>query len=127
MDFQMTMRRYGPTVHLTDDEDVVACNTRCLTFMDVVGLHGLTAFARRLNERGTAFFAYDWQPQPLRLMDLVDGFHPKGDRSGPTGLLRRALQGSAAAACAAGAIRVRRDAPHPAGLPPVRGGAVIRR
>ncbi|MCJ0872566.1 STAS domain-containing protein [Streptomyces sp. AP-93] len=82
MDFQMMMRRYGPTVHLTPtgeldvetsavfDEvqaclegvEVVACDLRHLTFMDVCGLHGLTAFARCLDADGIAFFAYNWPP-----------------------------------------------------------------
>ncbi|MFE2142303.1 STAS domain-containing protein [Streptomyces sp. NPDC059456] len=68
-------RRYGPTVHLTlrgeldletrcaldevqaglDGVAVVACDMRRLTFMDVTGLHGLTAFVRRLEGRGIAW------------------------------------------------------------------------
>ncbi|MCY0962909.1 hypothetical protein [Streptomyces sp. H27-H5] len=147
MDLRVTMRRYGPTVHLIllgeldvetraaldevqavpNNVDVVACDMRRLTFMDVVGLHGPTTFARRLNGREIAFFAYDWQPQPLRLMDLVDCLYPKGDRGGPTGLLRRDLRGSAASARAAGATRARKNAPPPAAIRPVRGGAVILR
>ncbi|MFB6510438.1 hypothetical protein [Streptomyces virginiae] len=36
-----------------------------------------------------------WQPQPRRLLDLIDSMYPptctKGIRGGPTGLLRRSL------------------------------------
>lgn len=62
--------------------------------MDVTGLYGLTAFARRLDERRIAF-AYKWQPQPQpqRLLDLVDRLYPpagcNGNRSGPIQPLRR--------------------------------------
>ncbi|MFJ3842031.1 STAS domain-containing protein [Streptomyces sp. NPDC090054] len=132
MDFRVMPRRYGPTVHLTptgeldldtrtaldevpaalDGASVVACDMRHLTFMDVTGLYGLTTFVRRLDARGIAFFAYNWQPQPLRLMDLVDGFHQPAGRKGtggPTRLLRRSLQGSVAAAREAVAARARHD------------------
>ncbi|MEU4360150.1 hypothetical protein ACFYNW_38165 [Streptomyces virginiae] len=47
---------------------------RHLTFTDVTGLHGLTAFAHRLGTRGIAFFAYNRQPQPPSPMNLIDGF-----------------------------------------------------
>ncbi|MFC9583455.1 STAS domain-containing protein [Streptomyces yangpuensis] len=122
MDFRMSMRRYGPTVHLTpageldlhtrsaleetqaaldDGVAVVACDMRLLSFVDVTGLHGLLEFARRLDGRGIAFFAYDWQPQALRLLDLVDGLYLPTTvngktRSTPTTILRRGLQDCAA-------------------------------
>ncbi|MFG2713410.1 STAS domain-containing protein [Streptomyces goshikiensis] len=142
MDFQLRKRRYGPTVHLTpigeldlktkgaldevqtslDGVAVVVCDMRHLTFMDVTGLHGLTASVHRLNARGVAFFAYNWQPQPRRLMDLVDGLHPRagrnGNRHGPTQLLRDSLRGAVAAACVAGAARALQNTPRPAGPPP---------
>ncbi|RSS44818.1 anti-sigma factor antagonist [Streptomyces sp. WAC07061] len=115
-------RRYGPTVHLApvgrldestgavleeataglEDVDVVACDMQDLTLMDVTGLHALIGFARRLDARGIAFFAYNWQPQPLGLLDLVDQQYPQAER--PTRLLRR-LQDFATAARTAGAAR----------------------
>ncbi|MFJ7269169.1 STAS domain-containing protein [Streptomyces sp. NPDC099050] len=133
MNIQLTVRRYGPTVHLTpageldlhtktaldglqtalDRIDVVACDMQHLTFVDVSGLHGLIDFASRLQARGIAFFAYNWRPEPQRLLDLVDGLDleigRERNRVGPTGLLRRSLQDSAAAARATGAARARRD------------------
>ncbi|MFE5864207.1 hypothetical protein ACFQ77_27210 [Streptomyces virginiae] len=69
-----------------------------LTFMDVTGLNGLIDFADRLDRRGIRFFAYNWQPQPSRLLDLIDTLYPptraKGIRGGPTGPLRRSLRDS---------------------------------
>ncbi|MET9324847.1 STAS domain-containing protein [Streptomyces sp. NPDC003038] len=144
MDFRMMMRRYGPTVHLTPagelDLDsrsaldevqaaldggvaVVACDMRHLTFLDVVGLRGLIDFVRRLDTRGIAFFAYNWQPQPRRLVDLIDGLHPPTDLNGKPGgvatqLLRRSLHDSAASRRAAGAALARGNAPHRAAAPP---------
>ncbi|WP_331732572.1 STAS domain-containing protein (plasmid) [Streptomyces avidinii] len=139
MDFQLMKRRYGPTVHLTptgeldldtraalgevqtdlDAVAAVACDMRHLTFMDVTGLHGLTAFAHRLGIRGIAFFAYNWQPQPLRLMNLIDSLYQPADRNGNHGgatqLLRRSVQGSATAAGAARAAR--QDTPIRAASP----------
>ncbi|MEU4356080.1 hypothetical protein [Streptomyces virginiae] len=45
-------------------------------------------------------WSYNRQPQPRRLMDLVDGLHPAAgrsmDRGAPTRLLRRSLQSSGA-------------------------------
>ncbi|MFJ3963218.1 STAS domain-containing protein [Streptomyces sp. NPDC090036] len=143
MDFQLMKRRYGPTVHLTptgeldldtraaldevqtdlDGVAAVACDMRHLTFMDVTGLHGLIALAHRLGTSGIAFFAYNWQPQPLRLINLIDSLYPPADRNhgGPTQLLRRSLQGSATAARAAGAARAaRQDTPSRATSPSVR-------
>ncbi|WP_405532632.1 STAS domain-containing protein [Streptomyces avidinii] len=141
MDFQLMKRRYGPTVHLTptgeldletstaldevqtdlDAVAAVACDMRHLTFMDVTGLHALTAFAHRLGTRGIAFFAYNWQPQPLHLMNLIDNLYPPADRNvnhdGPTQLLRRSVQGSVASARAAGAARARQDNFEPGHFP----------
>ncbi|MGW1942403.1 STAS domain-containing protein [Streptomyces goshikiensis] len=118
MDFRVMPRRYGPTVYLApageldldsrpaldelyigaDEATVVACDMRHLTFMDVTGLNGLIAFVDRLDCRGIRFYAYNWQPQPYRLLDLVDALSPptgaKGTRGGPTALLRRSLRGS---------------------------------
>ncbi|MFE5720589.1 STAS domain-containing protein [Streptomyces erythrochromogenes] len=111
-------RRYGPTVYLAPageldlegrsaldelyigagEATVVACDILHLTFMDVSGLDGLIDFADRLEGRGIRFFAYNWQPQPSRLLDLVDALYPPtgatGIRGGPTGLLRRSLRDS---------------------------------
>lgn len=137
--FQMNMRRYGPAVHLAPageldldtrsalDEvhaalqgvDLVACDMCDLTFLDVLGLHGLLDLVRGLDSRGIAFFAYNWQQQPRRLLDLVDDLHPPtaDNREEPTRLLRR-LRDSAAAARAAGAAKARDDVPRRAALPP---------
>ncbi|MFJ6782857.1 STAS domain-containing protein [Streptomyces yangpuensis] len=136
--FRLRTRRYGPTVHLTPageldlatrsvlDEvpaalegvDVVACDMRDLTFLDVAGLHGLLDFAHCLNARGIAFFAYNWRPQPRRLLDLTDDLYPHTDRGGrPTRLLRR-LQDFATAARTAGAARARDDASRRTAVPP---------
>ncbi|MFB6509104.1 STAS domain-containing protein [Streptomyces virginiae] len=115
-DFHIMIRRYGPTLHLTpageldidsgpafapvwtalDDRiAVVACDMRRLTFLDAAGLELLLDLAAHLDERGIAFFAYNWQRQPLRLLDLIDRITPDrshaGDRSTPTGPLRRTL------------------------------------
>ncbi|MGW7317746.1 STAS domain-containing protein [Streptomyces sp. NPDC054865] len=131
MDFRIRSRRYGPTVHLTPmgeldvetraalDEvlpdlegvAVVAADMGQLTFMDITGLHALTAFARHLDTRGISFFAYDWQPQPLRLMDLIDGLYPHlgRTRSAPTALLRRSLREAAEGQRTVGAAWAARD------------------
>ncbi|MFJ9598262.1 anti-sigma factor antagonist [Streptomyces virginiae] len=135
--FRMRVRRYGPTVYLApageldldtrsaldgiqvdlDGVDVVACDMKRLTFLDVVGLHGLLNLTRRLAERGIAFFAYNWQPQPRRLLDLIDGLHPPAGRDSPTRLLRR-LQDFAAAARTAGAAKARPNVPRRTAPPP---------
>ncbi|MFF3216910.1 STAS domain-containing protein [Streptomyces sp. NPDC002886] len=138
MDFRMMMRRYGPTVHLTPagelDLDgraaldeiqagldssvaVVACDMRHLTFLDITGLNSLISFVRRLDARGIAFFAYNWQTQPRRLLDLVDGLYPPAGPNGsprrkPTTLLRRSLQDTVTARRAAGAAPVREAVPR---------------
>ncbi|MFE5717886.1 STAS domain-containing protein [Streptomyces erythrochromogenes] len=135
MDFRVMPRRYGPTVCLApageldlesrsvldglyigaSEATVVACDMLHLTFMDVSGLDGLIAFADRLEGRGIRFFAYNWQPQPSRLLDLVDALFPppagtKGIRGGPIGLLRRSLHDSAVPH-----RTVRRTREHPPG------------
>ncbi|MFC9816100.1 STAS domain-containing protein [Streptomyces virginiae] len=115
-DFHITIRRYGPTLHLTlageldidsgpafapvwtaltDPTAVVACDMRGLAFLDPAGLQLLLDLAARLDGRGIAFFAYNWQRQPMRLLDLIDRITPTHarDRSTPTGALRRTLPG----------------------------------
>lgn len=130
--FRMRTGHYGPTLHLApagaldmdtrsaldeiraapDGVDEVACDMRDLAFLDLAGLHALLDLAHRLDARGIAFFAYDWQPQPRRLLDLVDELYPPdGARGRPTRLLRR-LQDFAAAARTAGAARVLQGAPR---------------
>ncbi|MFF3726958.1 STAS domain-containing protein [Streptomyces erythrochromogenes] len=81
---------------LTDRPTVVACDMRRLTFLDPAGLQLLHGFAARLEGHGIAFFAYNWQRQPMRLLDLIDRITPThaSDRSTPTGPLRRTLPGS---------------------------------
>ncbi|MEU6311693.1 anti-sigma factor antagonist [Streptomyces sp. NPDC047014] len=131
MDVRMRTRRYGPTAHLDPTGeldldtrsaldgiqedltgvDVVACNMGRLTFLDVVGLHALLDLVRRLDEHGIAFFAYNWQPQPRRLLDFVDSLCPQAGRGSPTRMLR-SLKGFAAAARETGAAGARQDAPQ---------------
>ncbi|MFD9724778.1 hypothetical protein [Streptomyces sp. NPDC059072] len=90
---------------------------RDLTFLDGVGLNSLLDFAGRLDARGIAFFAYNWQHQPRRLLGLLDELYAPDDTGGrPTRLLRR-LQDFAAAARTAGAARARQDDPRRAGVP----------
>ncbi len=68
---------------------------RRLTFLGPAGLQLLLDLATRLDGRGIAFFAYNWQRQPMRLLDLIDRLTPTrsraSDRSTPTGPLRRML------------------------------------
>ncbi|MFC8508057.1 STAS domain-containing protein [Streptomyces sp. NPDC057411] len=127
-DFAIGTRRSGSTVRLTpsgeldmdagpaldavrpalEGADVVVCDMRHLTFLDVTGLALLLAFVRYLTASGIAFLTYNWQGQPRRLLDLLDDRYATADRRRPTLLLRR-LQGSASAARAAGAARSRPD------------------
>ncbi|MET9852484.1 STAS domain-containing protein [Streptomyces sp. NPDC006450] len=51
---------------------VVACSMERVPFMDLNGLHCLLALAHRLETRGTRLIVYAWQPQPRRLLGLVD-------------------------------------------------------
>ncbi|MGW2586351.1 STAS domain-containing protein [Streptomyces virginiae] len=146
MGFHMMMRRYGPTAHLTPAGEldlagrlaldevqagldsgvaVVACDMRHLTFLDVSGLNALIGFVRRLDARGIAFFAYNWQPQPRRLMNLIDGLYPPAGRNRqprrePTRLLRRSLQDSVTAPRATGAAPAREATRRPAAAAPPR-------
>lgn len=145
-DFQVTVQRYGPTVHVAlrgeldfdtrralhdvkaaPDESVVVlvCDMARLTFCDATGLHALLDLARRLQGRGIAFFAYNWQSQPRRLLDLVDSLSPSaGDATGagtdPTRPLRRTLADAAASGRAAGArtARTRDGARVPTAMTP---------
>ncbi|MFF5705258.1 STAS domain-containing protein [Streptomyces sp. NPDC012794] len=135
--FRVTVRRHGPTVHLTlageldmdtwpalqetvagledDTPAVVACDMRGLDFLDITGLHGLLELARRLHDHGIAFFAYDWQQQPRLLLDLADGLLPSTGPSAliagaaPTRLPRRALGSTAPAHRTAGTRAARPD------------------
>lgn len=146
-DFHITIRRYGPTLHLTpageldldtgpafervrlaldDQVAVVACDMRRLTFIDVTGLHRLLDLAAHLHRRGIAFFAYNWQRQPLRLLDLTDRLDQTrpgtaGNRLAPTRLLRRTLP---QAPTAGRAPRPARAGHRPPALP--AGGLVSR-
>ncbi|THA78697.1 STAS domain-containing protein [Streptomyces sp. A0592] len=133
--FQIMVQRFGPTMHvalageldldtrttLGDitaalesllDVDVVVCDMHGLTFCDVTGLHGLVTLAGRLHRWRIAFFTYGWQPQPLRLLDLVDSTHQPASPhpapgTEPTALLRRTLSQAAGASREAGARTVR--------------------
>lgn len=53
---------------------VVACEA--LAFIDVTCLRTLLNFVRSLDGFGIALFGYSWQPQPHRLLDLIDAPHP---------------------------------------------------
>ncbi|MFJ6496101.1 STAS domain-containing protein [Streptomyces virginiae] len=155
MDFRMPIRRYGPIVHLTpageldldtrsaldetqaaldDGVVMVACDMRSLRFIDVTGLRGLLEFVRRLDGRGIAFFADNWQPQPRRLLDLLDSLYPPADFNGnprcaPTSILRRGLQARASARRTAGArVRVGESTAgrNPAASRPQTGSSAAR-
>ncbi|MFJ5135988.1 anti-sigma factor antagonist [Streptomyces sp. NPDC088707] len=126
---QVATRRFGPTFHLRltgeldmdtrpaleevqaalDGVDVVACDMRDLIFIDVVGLYALVDFARRLHRRGIAFFTFNWQPQPRRLLDVVDELCPAPDGHGRPTRLLRSLQDFTAAARTADSARARED------------------
>ncbi|MFJ7157032.1 STAS domain-containing protein [Streptomyces sp. NPDC101118] len=130
-------RRYGPTAHLTPvgrlgrstagvleeaaaglaGVDVVACDMQKLILLDVAGLDALLAFARRLEGRGIAFVAYNWQPQPRELLDQADQQYPPAERPVQ---LRQWLRDLAAAARTAGEAKAA-EAP-PAGPGPGRPG-----
>ncbi|MFB6477419.1 STAS domain-containing protein [Streptomyces virginiae] len=131
-DFRVVTRHFGPTVHLAPegeldldsrpvlekavtalDEDivVVVCDMHRLRFLDVTGLHALVDLALRLDARGVALFAFGWQAQPQRLLDIVDSLYPERNSSlEPTALLRRTLRDAAAAQRAAGAEAARATA-----------------
>ncbi|MFC8269452.1 hypothetical protein ACFUIZ_27595 [Streptomyces cinereoruber] len=114
-DFQVSIQRYGPTVHLTpmgeldwdtgpalddvsaalgDGVAVVVCGMRRLSFVDVTGVHRLLDLTHLIESRSIAFYAYNWQHQPQRLLDLIDGLEQcrgrgRGTHVAPTRPLRR--------------------------------------
>lgn len=96
---------------------------RHLTFVDVTGVQALLDFARRIQARGMAVFAYNWQPQPLRLFGLIDDLYPAAGLSGesgpePTAILRRTLGDSPSrAARARGGLPRRTVVASPPGSP----------
>ncbi|WP_106975035.1 STAS domain-containing protein [Streptomyces katrae] len=124
---EIHIRRYGATMVVTPvgeldadsgqalnavqtalDQDVaaVACDMRHLSFLDVVGLHHLLGLARDTRSRGIAFFAYNWQHQPRRLVDFTDELlqgEGQDRRTAPTRLLRRTLREATESARATGA------------------------
>ncbi|MGW6414816.1 STAS domain-containing protein [Streptomyces sp. NPDC055055] len=120
--FEIKARHFGRTVHLSfageldmdtrpvldemqstlEGLDVVACDMEQLTFLDVAGLRSLLDFVSGLDSRGITFFACHWQPQPRRLLDLLDDRYPSGETDGPALLLRR-LRDAADAARRVGA------------------------
>ncbi|MFI1660439.1 STAS domain-containing protein [Streptomyces sp. NPDC020472] len=126
--FEIRTRHFGQTVHLTlageldmdtrpaldevqtplEGVDLVACDMARLSFLDVAGLHGLLDFAYSLDKRGITFFAYNWQPQPRRLLDLLDDRYPPDDPDRPALLLRH-LRDAADAARSAGAAEASRN------------------
>ncbi|MGW7435331.1 STAS domain-containing protein [Streptomyces sp. NPDC054849] len=133
-DFRIVTRRFGPTAHvslvgeldldtrsalqdvraaLDENVIVVVFDMSRLTFLDVTGLHALLDLDldldRNLRGPGVTFFAYGWQAQPLRLLDLIDTVVPVR-KSGPqpTAPLRRALRDAAESQRAAGAEAARR-------------------
>lgn len=133
---KVTMRRYGPTVHLllvgeadlqaehtisrvcarlSRDVVVVACDLHHLAFMDVAGLHGLSALQRHGRGHGATVLAYNWQPQPLRLLHLA--VNHLGDRyDDDLGTLREILREHTEARLALG-ITAAQDANAPADAP----------
>ncbi|MCZ4120999.1 STAS domain-containing protein [Streptomyces sp. H39-S7] len=91
---QITLRRYGPTLHLTlageldidaepaiaqvmstlpADVAVIACDLHHIAFMDVVGVRCVRELKRSAEQRGLAALVYNWRPQPLQLLNLLDG------------------------------------------------------
>ncbi|MDF9810822.1 STAS domain-containing protein [Streptomyces sp. SPB162] len=91
---QITLRRYGPTLHLTlagelDIEAepafaqimatlpagiaVIACDLYHVHFMDVVGVRCILALKRSAEQRGLAALVCNWQSQPLQLLNLLGG------------------------------------------------------
>ncbi|MGW7439743.1 STAS domain-containing protein [Streptomyces sp. NPDC054849] len=131
-DLRIVTRRFGSTVHLVPDGEldldsrsvleealtmldgnvvVVVCDMTRLRFLDVTGLHALHDLASRLHERGLAFFAFGWQAQPQRLLDIIDTLYPSREAGpAPTALLRRSLRDAAASQRAAGAEAGRANA-----------------
>ncbi|GLX17127.1 MULTISPECIES: STAS domain-containing protein [Streptomyces] len=100
--FRITLRRYGPTAHLTptgeldleagpaferlqedlDGVEVVACDMGHVTFMDMAGLNCLLGLGGYAESHGIALFVYNWRRQPSRLLELVDALDqaPDGHR-----------------------------------------------
>lgn len=98
---RITLRRYGPTVHLTlagdldheaeaalagvreaalaDEVVVIACDLHHVHFMDLSGLRCLLDLREAASELGIAVLAYNWRPQPLRLLHLLAGIQPGED------------------------------------------------
>ncbi|MFF8261429.1 STAS domain-containing protein [Streptomyces virginiae] len=131
-DLRIVTRRFGPTVHLAPDGEldldsgpvldealtvldenvvIVVCDMTRLRFLDVTGMHALHDLAVRLHERGLAFFAFGWQAQPQRLLNIIDSLYPSPTAgSEPTALLRRSLRDAAASQRAAGAAAARANA-----------------
>ncbi|MFF8268220.1 STAS domain-containing protein [Streptomyces sp. NPDC016562] len=89
---RVTLRRYGPTVHvllageadhqavhtlgevrarLPRDVAVVACDLQNVSFMDVSGLRGLIDLHRYGRRHGATVLIYNWQRQPLQLLHLT--------------------------------------------------------
>ncbi|MGW0748452.1 STAS domain-containing protein [Streptomyces sp. NPDC002587] len=90
--FRITMRRYGPSVHLLlagevdheaepamtemcaglpEDVVAVACDLHHVSYMDVAGLHCVLTLQRHCRLHGVTVLVYNWQPQPLRLLHLA--------------------------------------------------------
>ncbi|MGW0390663.1 STAS domain-containing protein [Streptomyces sp. NPDC003042] len=114
-DFRIMMRRYGPTVHLTltgeldlearpafarvrgaltEGVAVVACDMHHVPFMDVTGLNCLLSLGEHAQSRGMTLLVYNWQQQPLHLLDLFDSLErrlPVSSGNG-RGLASRALR-----------------------------------
>ncbi|MFJ3830773.1 STAS domain-containing protein [Streptomyces sp. NPDC090046] len=116
MCFHITLRQYGPTVHLTprgeldlDGEQafersaallasttaVIACDMQHVTFMDATGLQRFLDFARTMEARGIGLFVYNWRRQPMHLLGLFDDLNsPQGPAAAggsATEALRRTL------------------------------------
>ncbi|UQW99501.1 STAS domain-containing protein [Streptomyces sp. RerS4] len=102
-----------------DGVTVVVCDMQRVPFLDVCGLRSLVTLAEYLEDRGVALFFFNWQDEPLRLVDLIDELdRPYGGssstRPAATAALRRGLGAQTRAGRARGA-RTARGGGVPAG------------
>lgn len=99
---RIAFRRYGPTAHLSlagdldheagaviarvraaalaDDVVVIACDLHHVPFMDVSGLRCLLDLQELAREHGITVLAYNWRPQPLRLLQCLNGLEADDDK-----------------------------------------------
>ncbi|MFC8795666.1 STAS domain-containing protein [Streptomyces cinereoruber] len=82
----------GPA--LDDVSAALGDDMRHLSFVDVIGAHRLLDLTHLIESRGIAFYAYNRQRQPQRLLGLIDDLKQcrvrgRGARIAPTRPLRR--------------------------------------